>query len=127
LHLINFHVTGFDYEFNHDRKEIEAVKKAKQEQIYASLVPINADEAQLRKVTVYNQNLFKSKFKDPITKLSEIIFTGENQYINVSGEIFKITNDTLKNGNQKFIFYITDYDDSLAITVFVGTRKAINS
>jgi DNA polymerase III alpha subunit (gram-positive type) len=127
LHSINLHTTGFDYEFNHDHKEIEAIKKAKQEQIYASLAPINADETQLRKVTIYNQNLFKNKFKDPITKLSEIVFTGENQYINVTGEIFKVTNDTLKNGNQKFVFYITDYDDSLAITVFVGTRKATNS
>jgi DNA polymerase-3 subunit alpha (Gram-positive type) len=124
---INIFINSFDYQANFDKKEIDAFKKAKEEQIKAMLSPKNADDIQLQKINTYNQNVFINKYKEPITKIADIIYTGENQYVNVSGEIFKITVDTLKNGTQKFVFYISDYDDSIAITVFAGSRKAMNA
>jgi DNA polymerase-3 subunit alpha (Gram-positive type) len=127
LHSINLFVSGFDYHANNDHKQLEAYKKAKTEQMLAPLTSTNQDELQLKKVSQYNKNVFVNKYKDPMTKISDIVYTGENQYINVSGEIFKITMDTLRNGAQKFVFYISDYEDSIAISLFVGVRKAFNS
>jgi DNA polymerase III alpha subunit (gram-positive type) len=119
----NFHITGFDYEFNHDRQQIEADKKVREEKMFSKLNPINTTENELKKVEVYNLQIF-NKFKDRQVKLADIVFGGDNQYAIVSGEIFKIKSDQLKSGNQKFTFYITDYEDTFVITTFVGVRKA---
>jgi DNA polymerase III alpha subunit (gram-positive type) len=127
LRSINLFVTGFDYQANHDQKQLNAYKKVKEEEILATLRPTNVDELQLRRVIAYNQNIFINKYKDPITKISNIVYTGENQYLNVSGEIFKINVDILKNGAQKFVFYVSDYEDSIAITLFAGVKKAFNA
>jgi DNA polymerase III alpha subunit (gram-positive type) len=127
FHTINFFVTGFDYELNQDRKQLDAYKKVKEEEMLAALSQVNNDELQLKKINAYNQGVLTNKYKEPITKISDIVYTGENQYIVVSGEIFKITIDTLKNGTQKFMFYVSDYEDSIAITIFAGSRKAFNS
>jgi DNA polymerase III alpha subunit (gram-positive type) len=127
FNFINLFVTGFDYEINQDHKQLEAYKKAKHEQIMAALTPVNADELQLKKVASHNLNALTNKYKDSLIKISDIVYTGENQYHNVSGEIFKITIDTLRNGTQKYVFFISDYEDSIAITLFAGVKKAFNS
>jgi DNA polymerase-3 subunit alpha (Gram-positive type) len=124
---INFFVSGFDYEINPDHQKIETYRIAKEEQILATLKPINSSEIEFKRVEAHNRNAFTNKYKDPLTKISDIVYTGDNQYINVSGEIFKIKQDTLKNGTQKFVFYISDYEESIPITLFAGFKKAFNS
>jgi DNA polymerase III alpha subunit (gram-positive type) len=119
-------ISKFDYQFNDDYKEVEAFRKTREEQILTPL-KTNLDEIELKRVQIHNQKIFNNKCKEPNVKLVDIVYTGENQYVNVSGEIFKITVDPLRNGTQKFVFYISDYEDSIAITLFAGVKKSLNS
>jgi DNA polymerase III alpha subunit (gram-positive type) len=123
---INFFVTGFDYEFNKNRQELEASKKAREEQLQASRTSFDSDKAQLLKVGKYNNSCI-AKFKCPSVKLNQIVYGGDENYVIVSGEIFKVKTDSLKSGALKYTFYITDYEDTFVITAFAGVKKAIAS
>jgi DNA polymerase III alpha subunit (gram-positive type) len=123
---INFFVTGFDYEFNKNRQELEASRKAREEQLQASRVSFDSEKTQLLKVKKYNSASI-AKFKCPSVKLNQIVYGGDDNYVIVTGEIFKVKIDSLKSGTQKYTFYITDYEDTFVITAFAGVKKAFAS
>jgi DNA polymerase III alpha subunit (gram-positive type) len=120
---INFFITGFDYEFNKNHQEMEALKKVREEQLQNSRIAFDSEKAQLAKVNKYNSSAL-AKFKCPTLKLGEIVYGGDENYVIVTGEIFKVKIDSLRMGAQKFTFYITDYDDAFVVTAFAGVKKA---